>query len=311
MNNDQIISWLLNGDVSVQYQTYRDLLGADKPELRARIKSEGWGKQFLSHQRPDGQWGAGFYNPKWTSTHYTLLDLRNLEINPENRAIRGAVQSIFDHEKGSDGGINPARTIGNSDVCINGMVMNYSCYFKVKENDLRSVVDFLLSQKMSDGGFNCRSNRSGAVHSSLHTTLSVLEGILEYKTNGYTYRLDELKQAEKDAIEFILIHRLFRSDKTGKVIHSDFLRFHNPPRWRYNILKAMDYFQKANVRYDNRMQDAIEVIRNKRTKDGQWKLAAKYPGKVHFDMEKAGKPSRWNTLRALRVLRYYETNPAD
>jgi hypothetical protein len=304
----EIISWLLQGDVAIQYQVYRDLLNIDKPQLRKRIESEGWGLALLNCRQPNGHWGRGFYQPKWTSTHYTILDLKYLGISPYNKPIKETLQLIFENEKGPDGGINPSGTIKESDVCINGMVLNYACYFNIKENYLKPVVDFLLSQKMKDGGFNCYSNRKGAVHSSLHTTLSVLEGILEYERNGYSYRLKELQKAKLESQEFILMHKLFRSDKTGRIIHSNFLKLCYPPRWYYDILKALDYFQLAKVKYDKRMDDALQVLIEKRNADGLWKLASAHPGQTHFDMEKAGKPSRWNTLRALRVLQYYNIN---
>lgn len=306
MTNKEIIAWLLDGDVSIQYQTYRDLLNIDKPQLRKRIEREGWGAKFLSYRKPDGHWGKRFYEPKWISTHYTLLDLKNLCIAPKNKIIRETINLIFKSEKGPDGGIKPIGALQQSDVCINGMVLNYACYFNIKQDDVKSVVDFLLSQKMNDGGFNCDSNGKGAMHSSLHTTLSVLEGILEYELNRYTYRLKELLKAKRDAQEFILMHQLFRSDKTGEIINPNFLKLYYPGRWYYDILKAMDYFQLAKVKYDSRMDDALELILTKRTKDGLWKLASKHPGKTHFDMEQAGKPSRWNTLRALRVLKHYK-----
>lgn len=159
---------------------------------------------------------------------------------------------------------------------------------------------------MKDGGFNCQSNKKGAVHSSLHSTLSVLEGIFEYQYNGYTYRIAELRQARSSSQEFILLHRLFRSDRTGAIINSNFLRLHYPPRWYYDILRAMDYFQLAKVPYDGRMNEALDIIYNKKNKDGLWNLPGNYPGQIHFEMERAGKPSRWNTLRALRVLKYYK-----
>ncbi len=297
--------------MAIQYQVHRDLYGIDRRSLQERIATEGWGLQFLKARRSDGHWGRGFYQPKWISTHYTLLDLKNLGIEPTHKAIKESLQLIFANEKGPDGGINPSETLKQSDVCVNGMVMNYASYFQTEESAMKSVVDFLLNEKMKDGGFNCQSNRKGAVHSSLHSTLSVLEGILEYTRNGYRYRVDELTQAALEAQEFILMHRLFRSDHTGKIIHSNFLKLPYPSRWYYDILKAMDYFQNANSPYDPRMQDAIEVILSKRTATNQWKLSAPHPGQTHFEMEIAGKPSRWNTLRALRVLLKYEGKGAS
>lgn len=308
MTNNKIINWLLEGDVSIQYQVYRDLLSTERDDLRERIALEGWGAQYLSKRGANGQWGQKFYQPKWTSTHYTLLDLKNLGINQDIPVIAETINIIFDEEKGPDGGIRPIGSVQKSDVCLNGMFLNYACYFKADKEALKSVINFILSQIMPDGGFNCQSNRCDAVHSSLHSTLSVLEGILEYKRNGYTYKLSELEKAEKSAIEFIVLHQLFLSDRTGKLIHKDFLRLAYPGRWRYDILKALDYFQDSGAAWDERMAPAIKVIQAKRRKDLLWNLQAKHPGQQHFEMEKAGKPSRWNTLRALRVLKHFRAS---
>lgn len=305
MTVDELTIWLLAGDVSIQYQTYRDLLGLEKPELQNRIENEGWGKLFLDHRNTNGHWGKSFYQPKWISTHYTLLDLKNLNISPKNKEITETLQLIFKNEKGPDGGILPIGTVKKSDVCVNGMVLNYASYFGVEENHLKSLIDFLLKEKMSDGGFNCHSNRKGAHHSSLHSTLSVLEGILEFEKQGYTYRIKELQSAKHESEEFILQHRLFKSDKTQEIINPNFLKFYYPCRWYYDILKALDYFQMSNAKFDERMSDAIEVLIKKRGKVGTWKLPSKHPGLVHFEMEKSGMASKWNTLRALRVLKHF------
>jgi hypothetical protein len=305
VNNDKIIKWLLEGDVSIQYQVHRDLLGSTQNRIRQRIEKEGWGTGFLSRRLEHGHWGRGFYQPKWTSTHYTLFDLKNLNISPNNPEIRQTLSMIFKNRKGQDGGINHSRTIKNSDVCLNGMFLNYSSYFSVHEDELKSIVDFLISQHMKDGGFNCHSNRYGAVHSSLHTTLSVAEGILEYSKKGFRYRISELQNAENRCREFILQHRLFKSDRTGAIINKKMLMLSYPTRWRYDILRTLDYLQFAAVDYDKRMDDAIEVLLRKRRNDGRWPLQAKHPGQTHFDMEKTGKPSRWNTLRSLRVLKHF------
>lgn len=305
MNDDQLIAWLLDGDVSIQYQVYRDLLSEDRKDLRDRITFEGWGAKFLSCRNNDGHWGRKFYQPKWTSSHYTLLDLRNLCIDPQHQLVRETIQDILKNNQGSDGGICPEGSVLISDVCINGMFLNYAAYFQTDENQLKSIIDFILSQWMPDGGFNCRLNRSGATHSSLHSTLSLLEGITEYEMNGYTYRLDELLKCKQASVNFILLHQLFLSDRTGEVIHKNFLKLVYPCRWRYDILKAMDYFQYARIPWDDRMQPAIRILLKKRNKDRSWNVQAKHPGALHFEMEKAGKPSRWNTLRAMRVLQHF------
>lgn len=303
MNNDAIIDWLLEGDLAIQYQVHRDLLGEERPDLRARIATEGWGARFLACRNPDGSWGQRFYQPKWTSTHYTLLDLRTLCIDPDNALIQGSIFDVLGDLKGPDGGILCSRANAASDVCVNGMVLNYASYFGTPGDDLRSVVDFLLNEHMADGGFNCRSNCSGAHHSSLHSTLSVLEGIQEYATSGYGYRLDELQKAAEVAREFILLHRLFKSDRTGQIIRKDFLRLSFPPRWFYNILRSLDHFRAAKAPWDDRMSEAFSVLMSKRRRDGRWPLQAARAGQVHFRMEEPRQPSRWNTLLALRVLK--------
>ncbi|MFY9150784.1 MAG: hypothetical protein WAO52_02125 [Prolixibacteraceae bacterium] len=305
MINDPIIQWLLDGDVSIQYQVYRDLLNIDKPKLQNRIATEGWGQILLSKRQSNGHWGRGFYQPKWISSHYTLLELKNLAISPSVPEIRLTVEKILAEEKSADGGINPSSGTIHSDVCVNGMFLNYASYFTAPETDLKSVIDFLAGQQLGDGGFNCHSNRKGAVHSSLHTTLSVLEGFLEYSRNGYNYRIDDLLRMENESREFILQHHLFKSDKTGRVIDPKMTRFSYPCRWRYDVLKALDYFQDARIPYDNRMDEALELLLKKRNTEQKWLLQAKHPGRTHVEMETPGKAGRWNTLRALRVLKHF------
>jgi hypothetical protein len=301
-----LIAWLLDGDVAIQYQVQRDLLGQERPDLQARIATEGWGARFLAARQSDGHWGRGFYQPKWTSTHYTLLDLRQLCIAPDHAQIRDSVAYVLTHHKGADGGVNPARSIPQSDVCVSGMALNYACYFGAPPELLASVVDHILAQQMVDGGFNCERDRFGARHSSLHSTISVLEGILEYVRQGYAYRAAELDRVAAAAREFILQHRLYKSDRTGQIINSRFLLLSYPARWFYDILRALDYFRDAGVAYEPRLQDALDVLMAKRHKDGTWPLQARHPGQTHFDMETPGQPSRWNTLRALRVLKHFE-----
>ncbi len=306
MNEQQIIAWLLEGDVSIRYQVYRDLLGENRQDLQDRIAKEGWGKQFLSQRNKNGHWGDRFYQPKWISTHYTLLDLRNLNLNRDNKMVKETIELTLHAGKAEDGGIplGPS-TWQHSDVCVNGMFLNYAAYFNTQEKKLCSVVDSLLHEIMPDGGFNCRTTRSGAKHSSLHSTLSVLEGLIEFQRSGYRYRRNDILRARKSAEEFILLHQLFLSDRTGAIINKAFLKMPYPSRWKYDILRALDYFQYAGSKWDKRMENAITVVQEKRNKYGTWNMQAAHPGQVHFVMEKAGKPSRWNTLRALRVLQHF------
>lgn len=305
MNRQQIIAWLQEGDVSIQYQTGRDLMGVEDNHLRERIATEGWGHAFLLQQQPNGHWGLRFYQPKWISTHYTLLDLRNLCFPLGHRAVHNTIEEVLLKGKSEDGGIclGPG-TKQHSDVCVNGMFLNYASWFRTDETLLKSVADSILDERMPDGGFNCQTLGSGAKHSSLHSTISVLEGLAEFQKAGYTYRSVDVADALKSGTEFILMHRLFLSDRTGRIIDRNFLRMAYPCRWRYDILRAMDYFQYAGIAWDARMEEAMAWLIHKQNADGTWNMQAAHPGQVHLVMEQAGKPGRWNTLRMLRVKKH-------
>jgi hypothetical protein len=274
-----LIDWLLEGDVSIQYQTYRDLLDSERNDLRARIAREGWGAQFLTQRNEDGHWGQHYYQPKWTSTHYTLLDLKNLGISPDNFVIRDTIALVLETNKADDGGIHPNSATRLSDLCIDGMFLNVASYFGAEEEQLKSIVDLLIESQMADGGFNCRLNRGGAVHSSMHTTISVLEGLHEYLVNGYSYRRNDMARMVNGSCQLLLMHHLFKSDRTGEVIDKRFLMLSFPSRWRYDILRALDTFRSMGVPYDPRMQPALDVLHNKRLKNGTWPVQARIRGK--------------------------------
>jgi hypothetical protein len=227
MGTDAVIDWLLAGDVAVQFRTTRDLLHREADGLQTRISTEGDGAALLAARGPNGQWGRGFYAPKWTSSHYTLLELRNLGLDPAQPEARETVDLILRDNKSLDGGLDPRVTVRRSDACVNGMALNYAAYFGAPEEHLRSVVDCLLAGQIPDGAFNCRRGPE-VRHSSMHTTLSVVEGITAYERGGYRYRLDDLLSARTTSVEFLLRHRLYRSERTGAVIRPEFVRLHHP-----------------------------------------------------------------------------------
>ena len=305
---DDILKWLLGGDPAIRWQVMRDLTSVSENELakeRNRIENEGWGAMLLAKAKPEGGWGSRYYQPKWISTHYTLLDLKNLGINPDIPIIHKSIDKMFRLPVGLDGGLNIGITVPFSDVCVNGMMLNIASFFGRDEDELKQFIDYLLKVRMEDGAWNCEYYLPRTHHSSLHTTIGVLEGLNEFLINGHTYRSGEIRTVMNAGHEFILEHRLYKSDKTGEVIDKKMIMLSYPSRWKYDILRALDYFRSTGVAYDNRMDDAMEIIMSKRRKDGKWPVQAKHVGQVHFDMEKTGGPSRWNTLRALRALRYY------
>ncbi len=310
--SESTVSWLLDGDVSIQFQARRDLLGeapARLATLQKRIATDGWGARFLSLQRPDGHWGRGYYQPKWTSTHYTLLDILNLQVPRDQPSVRSVIEKVMTELTGPDGGVyfSPSFVRGNrpTDVCVNGMFLSVAAYFRVTGKRLRELADALLASRMDDCGWNCERWR-GAKHSSMHTTISVLEGLTAFAEADPEYRAKDVAEAIEAGAEFLLEHQLYKSHRTGETIDERFLMLSFPSRWRYDILRALDWFARAKRPRDPRLEPALDVLARKRRTDGTWPLQLKHPGAVHFDMEPIGGPSRWNTLRAARVMAAYQ-----
>lgn len=301
---------LLEGaDPALAFQVVRDLLGADEDmlsALRSRIAREGMGKALLDKRRSDGHWGNGVYNPKWTCTHYALFELVQLGIDPANGECRVSASLLLDFPTGRDGGVNYARTIEYSDVCVNGMILNIACYFGIGDDRTRRVADYLLSVRMEDGGWNCEYYR-GARKSSLHTTISALEGISRFLGAGNSYKNRELEAARAAGVEFILRHELYKTSTTGEVIKDEFLKFRFPVRWKYDILRCLDYFQSAKVEYDPRMRDALSIALAGPRRKG-FAAACGQPGKVYPEVKALCDGRKWNTLRALRVEKRYGSN---
>jgi hypothetical protein len=313
---DGSIQWLLEGDPSIRWQTLRDLLGASGRTVereRSKVARVGWGARLLARQDAEGRWAAGLssedglYSPKWISTTYTMLLLRDLGLTAGNRQAKKACALLLDRGLQRDGGINYGWR-GRSETCITGMVLSILSHFKHTDARLDILADHLLKEQMADGGWNCRRDL-GATHASMHTTISVLEGLrlLELQ-RGRNVRA--LRTAQRRGREFLLIHRLFRSHRTGHVIKSEFARLAFPPRWHYDILRALDYFQAARAPRDSRLSEAIDIVRSRRHPDGRWPLEYSYKGKTYFQLERVGEPSRWNTLRALRVLKWWDRGQA-
>lgn len=302
-----IISWLLDGDPAIRWQVMRDLIN----EPRATYESErkkvareagGWGARLLTHQDADGNWGGGIYSPKWKSTTYTLLLLRQMGLPPANeQALRGC-EKFFLRGLEKDGGINLFKSFQHSETCVNGMILALLSYFRYPDERVHSVAGFLLHDQMPDGGWNCERIK-GATHASFHTTISILEGLTEYATT-YPQAFAAVSPALDAGREFLLQHHLYQSHRTGQPADPAMTRMTFPPRWHYDFLRGLDYFQAVNVPWDERLNPALDLLKNKRSKDGRWVLNAPWPGLVYFHMEEAGQPSRWNTLRALRVLKW-------
>lgn len=313
---DGTIQWLLDGDPAIRWQTLRDVVGAAERIVereRRRVVRDGWGARLLARQDPEGTWAGklssdgGLYSPKWTSTTYTMLMLRDFGLPADNRQARKACTLLLDRGLQRDGGINYgiwAKWTGRSETCVTGMVLSILSHFEYGDDRLDAIAEHLLGQQMPDGGWNCR-RPYGATHASVHTTINVLEGLRLYELHRGRH-LGAVRAAQRRGREFLLVHRLFRSHRTGEIMKPVFTRFSFPPRWHYDILRALDYFQAVDAPCDQRLAAAIDIVRRSRRGHGRWSLQHSYKGKTYFELERLGAPSRWNTLRALRVLKWWD-----
>jgi hypothetical protein len=315
MNNMQpILDWLMAGDAAIRWQTLRDLLDAPEAEWkteRQRTLDSGWGAQLLAQQDASGIWGGGLYAPKWISSTYTLLSLIDIGIPADCEAARRGARLLLDGLLGAVLDDSFAQKLIDMDRCIVGMLLQIGVYFGIDADRVKAMLDNLLSEVMPDGGWNCRkgrkmSGRPAPHHSSFHTTFNVLDGLREYVEHGASHRRDEALAAEATALDLMLQHRLVYSDHTGQVIRPEFTRLVYPYRWHYSLLRGLEAFARLDARRDARLQDGIHLLTEKRLDDGRWALESKYAAKVYFNMEPVGKPSRWVTLRALRVLKWWE-----
>jgi len=284
-----IAPWLRDSDPAIAWQVERDLFDASAPDvdsLRSQIADHGWGRQLLDLQDPDGTWAGGLYGPKWTSTTYTLLLLMRFGLTPGHPAALQGVQRLWE-----------------------SMYVSLAAYFGYQDPRVDEAVGWLLDNQLADGGWNCRTVRYGDRHSSFHTSISALEALAHVARRNPNRT--EVAAAIESGRQFFLRHRLFRSHRTGEVANPAFTRLSFPPRWHYDLLRGLDFFATINSQWDDRFQDAIDVVHQRRRGDGTWPAQNRHQGKIWFEMEPGRGPSRWNTLRALRVLRWSERSRPD
>jgi hypothetical protein len=315
-----VLDWLLDSDPSIRWQTLQDLVDASTQVVaaeRAKVATEGWGARLLALEDEDGLWAGGALFPgrngqplpwnrsegqPWTATAYSLVLLQDFGVDPHLDRIRQAVAQVRDNGRWEHAG-QPFFE-GEVEPCINGMVVVLGTYY---EQDVQRVVARLIGEQLEDGGWNCEAE-SGSVRSSFHTTIRVLEGLLAYEQAGGGSV--QSTTARRRGEEYLLERKLFRRKSTGDVVDPAWLQFSFPTRWHYDVLRGLDYFRSTEDRPDQRLDEAIHLLRSKQQPDGTWLLENTHPGAVHFTLDAVdGQPSRWNTLRALRVLRWYDQSP--
>lgn len=317
--NEPAVDWLLDSDPAIRWQVLRDLLDRPEPEWmaeRAKVETEGWGAALLGRQDADGQWAGGSFVPAgfdqrewkergqpWTATCFALTQLRELGLDPASGRAKRTVELIGANSRWDEGG--QPYWDGEVEECINGRTVADGSYFGV---DVSPIVERLLGERLEDGGWNCE-RANGSLRSSFHTTINVLEGLLEYeRATGGTARS---REARRSGEEYLLKRNLFRRLSTGEPADERFLSFLHPSRWRHDVLRALDYFRAAalltGAAPDPRLAEAVELVRARRQPDGTWPLDWSLKGRIWFEVDDGpGKPSRWVTLKAMRVLKWVD-----
>jgi hypothetical protein len=273
---------------------------------RSRVATEGWGAQLLALQSPAGNWGPGPHG--WRDdipredrglliALYSLVVLKDLGLDPASKQARKMIDRV-DKRLVFKPLNNRPFLHGETEPCINGRILAIGSYFK-EPND--ALANQLAGEQLEDGGWNCEAPKSR--RSSFHTTICVLEGLLEYERARR--KSPAVAKARKRGESYLLERRMCRSLRTGEVINKRWLRFSFPTFWHYDVLRGLDYLREAGIKPDSRVSDAIETVMERRHQNGRWPLNLLHPEHIPLQMETgAGSASRWNTLRALRVLRW-------
>ncbi len=303
------MDWLLDADPAIRWQVMRDLTDASAEAVaseRARLATEGWGAELLSLQGADGRWDGGTYRPgwvdeskpffdAWTATHFSLQQLREFGLDPASPQAQQAVALVHANVRWDANGAPYFE--GETEPCINGIALANGAYFG---QDVGRIVDRLVRDELADGGWNCWAEY-GATVSSFNSTICVLEGLIEWERAGGSSA--PVAAARQRGEAYLLERGLFRRRSSGEVADPRFTMFSYPTRWYYDLLRGLDYFRSAGTEPDQRFADALSLVAGKRDADGRWPLENSHQGPTHIEMEGPdGFPSRWNTLRALRVL---------
>jgi hypothetical protein len=297
-----VIKWLLDSDPAIRWQVMHDLTRESAEVVhteRQRVGTEGWGAHLLTYQGADGKWDGSFFLAKWATTFYALLLLKDMGLDPESEPAQKAISLVRENVNWGEEFNNSPFFEGEVEPCINGRVLALGAYFGGASQRL---VDRLLSEQLEDGGWNCEAPPS--VRSSFHTTICVLDGLLAYEqARGAN---PTITNARLRGQEYLLERHMFRRLSTGKVVDTRWLRFSYPPTWHYDVLRGLDYLRSAGVQPDERVVEAMDLVVKKQHQNGRWPLQNPHTDQVNFVMEgPVGTASRWNTLRALRVLDWY------
>jgi hypothetical protein len=300
-----VIDWLLKSNISVKYLVKRDLLDVPEDELRdlrARTLKRGFGLVLMKKQDPQTYMWEGFYSPKYISTHYTLFQLCQLGAPMDDPRIKKAILVLFDHMWKPKGLIDLNRY---QDLCVVAMMIRIAAEANLPDARVLDMIDYVLLNQLKDGGWNCEWQENPR-QSSLHTTLSVIEAFSKLRKSDLTYRLKDIERAIPPGIEYILTKRLFRSARTGEIIHKDMLNFDFPYSWRYDLLRVLEVLAELRFPYDMRMAEGLDIIVERLDYYGRIKAERRPKGKQHQRYTRTGRFCPFNTQRVFKVLKFYD-----
>jgi hypothetical protein len=299
MSEASVVRWLLEGDPAIRWQVMRDLKGEPEDVVaaeRSRVASEGWGRALLDRQRSNGSWNAD--DEGWMISTDALVLLQAFGLDPSSAAARRAIERVTANLRFERLHDRPFFE-GETEACINGAILSVGSYFGERCD---RIVDRLLSEQLADGGWNCEAPPS--TRASFNSTIRVLEGLLEYERRWGSRTA--ITDARSRGHEYLLERRMFRRLTTGEVIDRKWTRFTFPTVWHYDVLRGLDYFQRAGVKPDERAAEAVDVVKARSHQNGRWPMNYLHHDRLGFALEpETGRASRWNTLRAMRVLKWW------
>lgn len=318
MNPDSaVLDWLLESDQpAARYHTLVDLLDRSKGDAEVRaayaaIPRRGWARDILARQHPGGYWEGrkDLYRPKYTATIWRLIVLSDLGLTAQDPRVRRTCELFLRDYARKDGGFDDVES-ARSELCLTGNLTRTlaRCGFG-DDPKVRSGFDWLVEHQMEDGGWHCfYQNAFG------RGTLDAWEGLYAYTALPRARWTPRIQRSVEAGAEFFLDRELLHQGRR----YVPWFRFHYPVHYYYDVLVGLDMLTALGYGGDRRLRPALDILEKKRRRDGTWALDKIHPDlgagagyrfrrkPKRFALETEGRPSKWITLTALRILKRVE-----